>query len=126
MKKIALVLMLMQGPEVEGWMADIGSALDLLDPMINNIPALWDQFLLEFAKQYQDTQAAERARAELENLRMKVPEIDQYISKFEDLCHKAGYTQGNTEVTHLFHKGLPRSILKETIKGPQDYALTKQ
>jgi hypothetical protein len=52
MKKIVLVLTLMQGPEVEGWTADIGSALDLLDLAVNNIPALWDQFLLEFTEQY--------------------------------------------------------------------------
>jgi hypothetical protein len=30
---------------------------------------------------------------------MKAPEIDKYISKFEELCNKAGYTMGNTEVT---------------------------
>jgi hypothetical protein len=126
MKKITLALTLMQGHKVEGWIADIGSALDLLDLAQDNIPALWDQFLLEFAEQYQDTQAAERARAELKNLRLKVPEIDQYIAKFKDLCCKVGYTQGNAEVTHLFHKGLPRLILEETIKGPQDYVSTKQ
>jgi hypothetical protein len=61
MKKIALVLTLMQGEAVEGWTADIGATLDLLDPTQDNVPALWDQFLLEFMEQYQDTQAAERA-----------------------------------------------------------------
>jgi hypothetical protein len=76
MKKIALVLMLMQGPKVEGWTADIGTALDLLDPTQDNVPALWDQFLVEFVDQYQDSQVAERARAELENLRLKMPETD--------------------------------------------------
>jgi hypothetical protein len=55
-----------------------------------------------------------------------MPEIDQYISKFKDLCCKVGYTQGNAKVTHLFLKGLLRSILKEMIKGPQDYVSTEQ
>ena len=117
MKKIALVLMLMQGEAVEGWTADVGTALDLLDLAQDNVPALWDQFLVKFREQYQDTQSVERAQAELENLRLKMPEIDQYISKFEDLCYKAGYVQGNAEVTHLFLKGLPQPILKEMIKG---------
>ena len=62
-------------------------------------------FLEEFAQQYTDTQAAERARVALESLRMKAPEIDEYISKFEELCNKAGYTMGNTEVTYVTATG---------------------
>jgi hypothetical protein len=81
---------------------------------------------MEFGEQYQDTQATERAQAKLETLKLNMPEIDQYISKFEDLCHMAGYTQGNTEVMHIFFKGLPCSILEETIKGPQDYNSIKR
>ena len=76
-------------------------------------------FLEEFAQQYTDTQAAERARVALESLRMKASEIDEYISKFEELCNKAGYTMGNTEVTYVFLKGLPKPILEDIIKGPQ-------
>jgi hypothetical protein len=50
---------------------------------------------------------------------MKAPEIDEYISKFEELCNKAGYTMGNTKVTYLFLKGLPKPILEDVVKGPQ-------
>jgi hypothetical protein len=50
---------------------------------------------------------------------MKAPEIDNYISKFEELCNKAGYTMGNTKVTYLFLKGLPKPILEDIVKGPQ-------
>jgi hypothetical protein len=50
---------------------------------------------------------------------MKAPEIDKYISKFEELCNKAGYRTGNTEVTYLFLKGLPKPILKDIMRGPQ-------
>ena len=76
-------------------------------------------FLEEFAQQYTDTQVAERARVTLESLRMKAPEIDEYILKFKELCNKARYMMGNTEVTYLFLKGLPKSILKDIMKGPQ-------
>jgi hypothetical protein len=55
----------------------------------------------------------------LESLRMKAPEIDEYILKFEELCNKAGYTMGNTKVTYLFLKELPKPILKDIVKGPQ-------
>jgi hypothetical protein len=50
---------------------------------------------------------------------MKAPEINEYISKFEELCNKAGYTTGNMEVTYLFLKGLPKPILGDMVKGPQ-------
>src|SRR6266850_8004356 len=86
MKKIALVLTLMQGEKVVDWANDLGQALDKLNPLTDNIPALWTTFLEEFREQYLDTQVADRVHAELENLTMKVPYIDEYISKFKDLC----------------------------------------
>jgi len=48
MKKRALVLTLMQGDKVVDWANDMGQALDELDPITNNIPALWTTFLEEF------------------------------------------------------------------------------
>ena len=119
MQKINLALTLMHGEKVAGWVKNVGMALDKLNPDTNNVDELWTTFLKEFTQQYTNTQAAERARVALESLRMKAPEIDKYISKFEELCSKAGYTTGNTEVTYLFLKGLPKSILKDIVKGPQ-------
>ena len=119
MQKINLALTLMHGKKVAGWVKNVGAALDELDPNTDDVDELWTMFLEEFAQQYTDTQAAERARVALESLRMKAPEIDEYISKFEELCNKAGYTMGNTEVTYLFLKGLPKPILEDLVKGPQ-------
>ena len=119
MQKINLALTLMHSEKVAGWVKNVGTALDKLNPDTNDIDELWTTFLEEFAQQYTNTQAAERARVALESLRMKAPEIDEYISKFEELCKKAGYTMGNTEVTYLFLKGLPKPILEDVVKGPQ-------
>jgi len=128
MKKIALVLTLMQGEKVADWANDIGQALDELNPATDNIPALWTTFLEEFREQYLDTQAADRARTKLESLVMKVPYIDEYISKFEDLCRKSNYMTGNSEVTYMFLKGLPKSLLEDVLKAPQavDYPALKE
>jgi len=49
---------------------------------------------------------------------MKFPEIDQYIAKFEDLAHLAGYTVGNEETINFFLKGLSQSILEDVMKPP--------
>jgi len=128
MKKIALVLTLMQGDKVVDWANDIGQALDELNPAMDNIPALWTTFLEEFREQYLDTQAADRARTELETLTMKIPYIDKYISKFKDLCCKSNYMTGNSEVTYMFLKGLPKSLLEDVLKAPQavDYPALKE
>jgi hypothetical protein len=61
MKKIAFTMTLIKGPDVTGWIRDIGEMLDHLDPDIDNVPALWQQFLYEFKVQFQDTQKEERA-----------------------------------------------------------------
>ena len=119
MQKINLALTLMHSEKVAGWVKNVGPALDELNPDTDDVDELWMTFLEEFAQQYTDTQATERARVALESLRMKAPEIDEYISKFEELCNKAGYMMGNTEVTYLFLKGLPKPILKDIVKGPQ-------
>ena len=115
MQKINLALTLMHSEKVAGWVKNVGTALDELNPDTNDINELWTTFLEEFAQQYTDTQAAERARVALESLRMKALEIDEYISKFEELCNKAGYTMGNTKVTYLFLKGLPKPILEDIV-----------
>jgi hypothetical protein len=54
---------------------------------------------------------------------MRFPEVDQYISDFEDLVCQAGYTVGNEETIGFFLNGLSPSILDEVIKFqiPQTY-----
>ena len=47
-KKVAFTLTHMKGPEVAGWVHDVGHMLDSLNPLVDNIPLLWDQFLVEF------------------------------------------------------------------------------
>jgi len=49
---------------------------------------------------------------------MKFPEIDQYITKFEDLAWLAGYTVGNEETINFFLKGLSQSVLEDVMKPP--------
>jgi hypothetical protein len=49
---------------------------------------------------------------------MKPGEIDQYISKFEDLAHQAQYTASDEATTSLFLKGLPAGVLVDIFKPP--------
>ena len=117
-KKVALTLTLMKGPQVAGWTCDMGTWLDTLDPVLDNIPNIWDQFLFEFSQQYQDSQRENRARGEIECCTMKFPEIDDYITRFEDLSCIASYDTNSGTVFQLFTKGLPDDILKEVLTSP--------
>ena len=46
------------------------------------------------------------------------PDIDGYISQFEELARQAGYTNGNLETTQLFLSGLDRSTLEGVLRPP--------
>jgi len=117
-KKVAFTLTLMHRPQITRWKQDIGNFLDTLDLIHDNIPDVWNQFLHEFAEQYQDSQKENRARAQLENCHMKFPEINDYIFQFEELCRNASYTQGKNEVFHLFIKGLPTDVMEAIFVSP--------
>ena len=126
MKKVAFTLTHMQGPEVAEWVKDMGTMLNRLNPITNNIPDLWNQFLEEFEAQYQDSQWMEKAKDQIEKLKMR-PNIGQYISEFKELCRKAQFTLGNPETQRMFLKGLPEDILWEVYHGglPDNYVSIK-
>jgi hypothetical protein len=127
-KKVAFTLTLIKGPEVAGWTCDIGAWIDTMNPVADNLPEVWDTFLVEFATQFQDSSREERACIDLENCRMRYPLIDEYISKFEGLACIANYTQGSAELTHYFLKGLTKQVLEDVMRGdaPTTYAAIKQ
>jgi hypothetical protein len=55
-------------------------------------------------------------------------DIDQYITKFEELVRQAGYTVGNPETIHTFVKGLTPSVMEDVLKPlhAQGYHAIKQ
>jgi len=65
---------------------------------------------------------------ELKQLKMKWPNIDQYINNFEKLVHLAGYTLGNQETMGFFLEGLPRSVVEAILIPPalDTYAASKE
>ena len=63
-----------------------------------------------------DSQKAQRARIELQTLKMTWPEIDEYISKFESIAHKAGYNPADHNMMQQFLQGLPQSIGQKVLE----------
>ena len=76
-----------------------------LDPVNDNVLRVWDYFTKTFEGQFNDSTRTQRSRQQLEKLRFKFPDIDQYIADFEDLANLSGYTVGNDETINLFLKG---------------------
>jgi hypothetical protein len=65
-----------------------------------------------------DSQSQQWARLKLDKCKMRFPDIDQYISDFEDLVRQASYTISNKETIGFFLNGLSPSILEEVIRVP--------
>jgi hypothetical protein len=117
-RRVALALTFIKGPEVARWMAAMGRRIDSLDQLAENIPAVWDQFLVELEDQFIDSMIRQWSCIKLERLKMCFPEVDQYISKFEDLASLAEYTVGNEETINFFLRGLPNDIMMDVLKPP--------
>ena len=117
-KKVAFTLTLIKGESTAQWVRDMGDWLDTLVIPRDNIPGLWDQFLMEFWEQFQDTQAVQRARNELRDCKMKGLDYNDYIMRFESLARKANYAIGNEETYNMFLQGLPEQLLRDTLKLP--------
>ena len=95
-QKVVITCTYIQGPLVDKWVDRAVDWLSRLDPLIDDIKDVWDQFLDAFAEQFQDSQKGERARTGLESIKMTWPLIDQYIQDFEQPAAEAGYTLGDT------------------------------
>jgi hypothetical protein len=46
--KVSLALTLIKGPEVAGWARDMGNWVEAFNPDTQNVPTIWNTFLLEF------------------------------------------------------------------------------
>ena len=77
--KVVIACTYIQGPLVDKWVDRVVDWLSWLDPLIDDIEDVWDQFLDAFAEQFQDSQKGECTRTGLENIKMSWPLIDQYI-----------------------------------------------
>jgi len=124
-QQVALALTLIQGPLVAEWHKNIGEWIDRLTPQ-DDIQAVWDHFLDKFTSQFQDSQCTQRVMIELKQLKMKWPNIDQYINDFKKLVCLTGYTLGNQETMGFFLEGLPRSVVEAILipPTPDTYAVT--
>jgi len=63
----------------------MGSWIDSLDTINDDIQEVWDTFVQEFNDHFSDSQLQQWARLELNKCKMCFLDVDQYISDFKDL-----------------------------------------
>ena len=114
-KRIAIALTCIKGPEVNQWMQQQLEWLMTLQPA-DDTNATYQQFITNFHAHFIDSQKAQRARIELQMLKMTWPEIDEYISKFESITHEASYNPADHNMMQQFLQGLPQSIGQKVLK----------
>jgi hypothetical protein len=116
--KVFIALTLFQGQQTAAWVQDMGTWIDSLDPVNDDVHEVWTTFIQEFNNHFADSQLQQQARLKLNRCKMCFPDVDQYISDFKDLVRQAGYTVGNEETIGFFLNGLSPSILEEVIRDP--------
>ncbi len=123
-RRIAIALTFIKGPQVDGWVEGILEGLEQLHPIHDNIEYAYTNFLSRFESQFTDSTKQEVAQASLDCLAFHFPNIDQYISNFKMLARKARYTIGSRELMNMFLKGLhtfPHIVERIIDKSPSDY-----
>ena len=114
-KRIAITLMCIKGPEVNQWTQQQLEWLMTLQPANDN-NTMYQQFIANFRTRFMDSQKAQRARIELQTLKMTWPEIDEYNSKFKSITHEAGYNPVDHNTMQQFLQGLPQSIGQKVLE----------
>jgi hypothetical protein len=105
-RRVAITLTFIKGLKVDGWVEAMLQAIEQLHPVQDNIEYTYTNFLHRFQTQFMDSTKQETAQAALNKHCFKFPFVDQYISDFETLVRKAGYTVGSREMMNYFLKGL--------------------
>ena len=113
--KVAFALTLISGPLVRDFVRIQGDTLDAS----NEHPDTWFDFLDAFNNRFLDTHRDTKARLEIENLKMKDNNVDEYDQRFRALAREANYDLRETSVLMKFLKGLPRSITQECLHAPR-------
>src|SRR6266436_3185449 len=116
-KKVALILTFMQGPKVEEWTRGMLQWIQQIDDH-SNTDDVWHIFQQRFYARFTNTQADSTARKELVQLKMRFPDIDSYITDFEQTVRKALYRFGSHKMNQQFLAGLPQDVAEDVMRYP--------
>ena len=105
------------GPKMHLWIKKILAQLDRhirgggwdMDEWI------WDTMINDFAQNFQDIMSQERVQKQLFEPQMERGELDEYTSKYQQLCKLAGYHKLTGMICNQYFQGLPKGLWEAMI-----------
>ena len=122
-QKVAHALTYVSGPNTYEWKRSAENwILSIPAPSAPN-RTIYDDFEKEFIESWADTNEPYRAAADLDKLRMQHDNVDEYITRFAELAHKALYHEDDPAVLEKFKSGLPLELLEPCMHhdSPQNW-----
>ena len=111
-QKVAHALTYVSGPNIYEWKRSAENwILSIPAPSAPN-RTIYDDFEEEFIESWTNTNEPYRAAADLDKLRMKHDDVDEYITRFAELARKALYHKDDPAVLEKFKSGLPLELLE--------------
>src|SRR6266702_301730 len=115
-----------RGPLVDDWVQE--QAQWLVDQITTGVlqteENLWRTIDTRFRQAYTDTTKSAKAQHKLKRLHMIKDNLDDFISKFQNLANKAGYDLDQCVTLDLFQNGLSNNLVWNCVKfdHPYDWA----
>jgi len=124
-KKCTYFLSLLEGPQVDGWSEMKYDWLDAIkkDPRLLMGCSPWEVMMQDFLDAFTNFAECEQAQNALKQWRMKEGKIDEYITSFECLAHRAGVDLDDPSNMRTFAQGLPGPLVETVLRleDPQNY-----
>ncbi len=112
-----------RGPLVDDWVQE--QAQWLVDQVQGGVlqtkENLWQTINIRFRQVYTDPAESAKAQHELKTLHMVKDNLDNFISRFQNLANKAGYDLDQRVTLDLFQNGLPNNIVWNCVKFDHPY-----
>jgi len=124
-KKCTYFLSLLEGPQVDGWSEMKYDWLDAIkkDPHMLMGQSPWEVMMQDFLDAFTNFAEREQAQNALKQWKMKEGKIDEYITGFEHLAHRAGVDLDDPSNMRTFAQGLPGPLVETVLRleDPQNY-----
>jgi len=112
-----------RGSLVDDWVQE--QAQWLVDQVMGGVlqteENLWQTIDIRFRQAYTDTAESAKAQHELKQLHMTKDNLDDFISRFQNLANKAGYDLNQRVTLDLFQNGLPNNLVWNCVKFDHPY-----
>ena len=117
MQQTMLFFGYLRGLKMHLWIKKISAKLDrhLRTGGRDTDEWIWETMINDFAQNFQDIMSQERAQKQLFELRMERGELDDYTSKYQQLCELARYHEQTGMICDHYFQGLPKGLREAMI-----------